>query len=63
MNKLKAKIFPDIEEQPIPQETLRLLKQAWNDLPHDLSQNERHLFIELAEKLIKISSVYDSRIN
>lgn len=33
--------------------TLDGLEQAWNNLPDDLTQDERVMFFELAEKVLK----------
>lgn len=34
--------------------TLNTLQKAWNDLPPDFSSHERSLFIEIAERIIKV---------
>ena len=47
----------------IPRETREILEKAWNDLPSDLTFSERFLFIELAQRLIKLAGVSDSQAN
>lgn len=50
-------------EEKIPRETLEILKKAWKDLPSDFTQSERVIFIEIAEKIIKISSAQEPNSN
>ena len=35
-------------------DTARVLKKAWHELPSDFTFGERSLFIELAERLLKL---------
>lgn len=44
-------------------ETADLLKKAWKDLPPDFTMGERSLFIELAERLIRLSDVRRDIVN
>ncbi|KKR49396.1 MAG: hypothetical protein A3E68_00205 [Candidatus Levybacteria bacterium RIFCSPHIGHO2_12_FULL_39_39] len=41
----------------IPKQTMQILNRAWKDLPPDFSINERLMFVELAERIIKLSSI------
>lgn len=43
--------------EKIPKQTIQILNRAWKDLPADFSINERLMFVELAERIIKLSSV------
>jgi hypothetical protein len=61
MPKQKFFKFPKEElDTKISSETVRTLKDAWDSLPADFSFNERFLFIEVAERLIKLGEVNDS---
>ncbi len=42
---------------------MKILKKAWNDLPADFTMGERSLFIELAERIIKLSGSETSTSN
>jgi hypothetical protein len=53
-NRLINKNLPTAFKQNNYGSTLNLLKRAWEDLPAAFSMNERSLFIEIAERLIKV---------
>jgi hypothetical protein len=58
MSKFRNRLINSVQDNPFRQNsygsTLSLLKKAWDDLPADFSINERSLFIEIAERLIKV---------
>ena len=62
-NKMPEHNFRKADFKISPQ-TVELLKKAWNDLPPDFTVGERSLFIEVAERLVKIADAsHDHRIN
>ncbi|HVZ67179.1 MAG TPA: hypothetical protein VG917_02860 [Patescibacteria group bacterium] len=46
-----------------PYTSIEVLKKAWEDLPEDFTFGERSLFIELAERIIKITETPGNRSN
>ena len=50
--------MPDFKVRPdnlkTSGQTIKILKKAWDELPADFSTDERSLFIEIAERIIKI---------
>lgn len=44
--------------------SLETLESAWNNLPHDMTAEERLIFIEIAEKVVKVyHKIKDSNQN
>ena len=61
MPKQKLFKFPNDQfETKISNDTVRTLKDAWDSLPSDFTFGERSLFIEVAERLIKLGDVKDT---
>ncbi len=50
-------------EKKVPKRTVDMLEKAWKELPTDYTMNERMMFIEFAERIIKISDLGDGSIN
>jgi hypothetical protein len=48
--------FDRLEKNKVDQggQTVKMLKKVWDEMPQDLSSGERALFIEIAERLIKL---------
>ncbi|HVT01281.1 MAG TPA: hypothetical protein VHE53_03570 [Patescibacteria group bacterium] len=46
-----------------PYTSIEVLKKAWEDLPEDFTFGERSLFIELAERIIKITEAPENTAN
>ena len=44
--------FP--KENKYPSRSFTMLKKAWDGLPMDITTGERSLFIEIAEKLLRV---------
>jgi hypothetical protein len=42
-------------------DTFDILENAWNDLPRDMTYEERRMFIEIVQRLIKTNS--DTRMS
>lgn len=40
-------------EKKISDDSLNILEQAWDNLPSDMAVDERAMFIELTEKVLK----------
>ncbi len=62
MSKGRDKIIKNLRfapERPMKARTTHLLKKAWQQMPTDFSVDERFLFIEIAQKLIKIDENKD----
>ncbi len=50
-------------EDKLQKETQELLEKVWNGLPSDFSFGERSLFIEVAERLIKLAGFGKDKTN
>lgn len=62
MSKGRDRIIKNLRfapERQMKARTTNLLKKAWQQMPTDLSVDERFLFIEIAQKLIKIDENKD----
>ncbi len=60
---LTSKIIPLKQDSKPSSKTVDMLKRAWNQLPSDFTMGERSLFIELAERIIKVSDSRSDEVN
>jgi hypothetical protein len=63
MKTKKIRQITNYESEYKTEGAIAILEKAWNDLPSDFTKDERIVFLELTEKIIKSSFIPEDKSN